>query len=93
MTDETYLAKLRTQLAEIDAKIREAERRHDSGAPAQRVEAAGELALLRDRRHEISARMEEAAREGATSWSTLHAELKADMDSLGTALERWLRSY
>ncbi len=93
MTDDTYLAKLRAQLADVDAKIASAERRHDSGAPADKVAAAGELAMLRDRRHEISERMEQAAAQGAKDWSSLHAELETDLESLGIAVERWLRSY
>jgi hypothetical protein len=93
MARETYLEHLEKRLGLVDAKIAKARARHDKGAPREKVETAGELALLEAKHQELSKKIKDAADHHAEDWSVFHTETQEDLDALLEALDRWITHH
>jgi hypothetical protein len=88
MSKEAFRLELRARLKELGEQIAAAEARHDAGAYAARVDAAGELLLLNRRKAEILAKIERLEHEPDGPWETLKTEIEEDLDAINVALRR-----
>ncbi len=93
MADSMYIDDLKQRLRRVEREIAEARRHVESGKPADKTRAAGELAVLEDRHKELDQRLHEAERDDAEDWSATHSGFREQLDSLGDALERWIGSH
>ncbi len=92
MTDN-YIEDLKQRLGRLEHEMQEARRRVETGEPADRVRASGDLAELEARHKTLEARLADAEKHDAGDWSDTHRTLRQDLDSLGDALEHWATSH
>ena len=88
MSKEALKLQLHVRLKEVGEEIAAAEKRHDAGEFAERVDAAGSLVLLNQRKAEIVAKIERLEREPEGLWETLKTEIEEDLDAVGAMLRR-----
>jgi predicted nucleic acid-binding Zn-ribbon protein len=90
---DSYIDDLKQRLRRLEHEMQEARRRIDTGQPADRVRASGDLAELEARHKELERRLADAEKHHAGDWSDTHRGLRQELDSLGDALERWTTSH
>ncbi len=88
MSKDAFRLQLQVRLKEVGKEIAEAEARHTAGDFAGRVNAAGELVLLNQRKAEILAKIERLEHEPEGLWEALKTEIEEDFDAIGAALRR-----
>ncbi len=88
MSKEAFRQQLRIRLREVGAEISEAESRLTGVALEARVQAAGDLALLRERQRDILAKLDRLEHEPDGAWEALKTEIEEDLDAVGAALRR-----
>jgi len=93
MTNENYLQSLNAKIQAIDFEITKAQRLFEEGKLADKVTAAGDLAILNDRKQALSEKIESAAAHHAEDWSTLHSDFEKSLDALSEELEQWITSH
>jgi hypothetical protein len=90
VTDLVQTRFLRQRLATLDAQIASARGRIASGAPDDRIDAHGDLEVLRRRRDSLDKRMNEIEAGVDTPWERVGAEMQQDIALLEDDLKRWM---
>ena len=88
MSKDAFRQQLQVRLKEVSKEIAAAEERHHGAELADRVHAAGELAVLKQREAEILAKIEKLEHEPDGVWETLKTEIEEDLDAIGAAIQR-----
>jgi hypothetical protein len=88
MSKEAFREYLLNRLSSLDGRIQEMERRLAQGEPREKVEAAGELVILKERQAGVAAKFAKLQNEPEGTWENLRTEIEEDFDSLAVAVER-----
>jgi len=88
MSTEAFRDHLTHRLARIRQAIADAERQQSEGDLATSVKAAGQIAVLKRREQEVTAKLDRLATAPPGLWGGLTSEIAEDIDSLGLAVER-----
>ena len=88
MSKEVYREELERRLGALDARLDEAEEMLVRGRALTKVEAAGEIAILKDRRRALAAKLARLEREPEGTWEGLKTEIEEDYDAVVEGLER-----
>jgi hypothetical protein len=88
MSKEVYRGELERRLGALDMRLEEAEEMLVSGRALTKVEAAGEIAILKDRRRALTAKLARLEREPEGTWEGLKTEIEEEFDSIVESLER-----
>ncbi|HWA64035.1 MAG TPA: hypothetical protein VG939_21865 [Caulobacteraceae bacterium] len=89
MPIQTIKNDTRDLLKEADKKVALAERRLAEGTPAEKVQAAGDLSVLKRHRAELAARLDELDKAKDGALPTLAERLKEEGMLLRQALENF----
>ena len=82
MSKEVYREELERRLGALDARLDEAEEMLVGGRALTKVEAAGEIAILKDRRRALAAKLARLEREPEGTWEGLKTEIEEDYDAV-----------
>lgn len=93
MTGQNYLRDLKERLRSLDTRIADARQRLKSGAPKDKVAAAGDLGVLEKRHKALEEKIASASEHDADQWSTAHVELQQEADDISRLIERWLANH
>jgi len=90
MADSNAPDLLLSELGRLSARINEAERKLTSGPPPQKVEAAGDLAELRQRAASIEERLHQIRQNGPAGENDVKTGIELELRDLADAFERWV---
>lgn len=94
MAKAEYQAHLERRLADLSLGIRKARRRLDESPELQaKVEAAGEVAALEERRERVREKLERLGHEPEGAWEEVKTWVEQELDYLDARLDRWLDRY
>ena len=88
MLKSVYQSDLEERLTGLKARIQVIEEGLDRDSPVDRVHAVGQLAILKQRLHDLTEKFESVRTEGDGLYAKVTSELDADIGSIGNALER-----
>jgi hypothetical protein len=88
MSKEVYRDEIERRLGALDARLEEAEEMLVRGKALTKVEAAGEIAILKERRRALEAKLARLEREPEGTWERLRTEIEEDYDAVVEGLER-----
>jgi len=87
---QDYVKHLEAMLSGVDRGIEKAKARFEQSETAEKVKALAELAELRIRHDDLTARIAEAKEKGSEEWSSLRTGFQEEADGLKDTLEIWL---
>ena len=90
MSKTEYLSDLNRRLGELEARVKADKRRVAGGSPRERVEAAGDLALVEKRLAETRSKLARLEAEPEGAWEDFKAEMEEDLDHLERSFDRWV---
>jgi len=90
MSKAAHLANLQQQLHRHEERLAADEKRLAEGTPKERVEAAGDLAIARQRIEATRQKIEHLEAAPDTGWENLKAEIEQDLGFIESAFDRWL---
>ena len=93
MSKKVYLSHLQQRASDLESRIAQDKERLQSGAPEDKVKAAGDLAGLEDRLAEVKAKIAKIEAEPEGAWEGLKTEIEEDVDDLEASFERWVARH
>jgi hypothetical protein len=81
---------IRSQLLRIDERLLEIEAQLAAGTPRDKVEAAGELAFLKQQKQDLEQRLARLQTLPEGTWSTIREWLREEATMLERRLEGWI---
>ncbi len=90
MSKAAHLTNLQKQLRRHEERLAADEKRLAEGTQKERVEAAGDLAIVRQRIDATRKKIEHLEAAPDTAWENLKAEIEQDLGFVESAVERWL---
>lgn len=90
MSKAAYLSYLKRRILKFETQMQADKKRLAGGSPRQKVEAAGELAIVEERLAKAKEKLArlEAAPAGAAEG--LRSEIEEDFDIMEAAFDRWV---
>ena len=88
MLKSVHQSDLEERLTGLRARIQVIQEGLDRDSPADRVHAAGQLAILKQRLHDLTEKFERVRTAGDGLYANVKSELEEDISSIGNALER-----
>lgn len=90
MSKAAHLASLQQQLHRHEVRLAADERRLADGTQKERVAAAGDLAIVRQRIDTTRQKIAHLEAAPDTGWENLKAEIEQDLGFIESAFDRWL---
>lgn len=88
MSKDALRLQLQVRLKQVSKDVAEAESRLAADELSDRVHAAGDLAVLKQREAAIKAKIDRLEHEPDGLWESLKTEIEEDLDAIGDALKR-----
>ncbi len=88
-----YVDDLSEKLRAVKLDIIDAQQQMSVGTMANRVAAAGELAMLESRQKNLCDSIQHAEKHHAEDWSAIRTGLQQDVDAIQESFINWLHKY
>lgn len=89
MSKKEYMADLGRRIEELDARIRDDRQRIESGAALDKIDAAGDLAMVEKRLDETKAKLARLGAEPEGIWQNVKAEFERELDFIKASFSHW----
>ena len=93
MSKAEYLSHLRRRLQDLNSRMAADQKRLASGSPREKVEAAGDLALVEKHLAETKAKLSRLEAEPEGAWENFKTEIEEDFNDLEAAFDRWVERH
>ena len=90
MSKTAYLSYLKRRLQKLEVRMKADRKRLAGGSLPEKVEAAGDLALLEGRLEVTKEKLSRLEAESVGSWENFKTEIEQNFDSVEAAFDRWV---
>jgi hypothetical protein len=81
------------RLKDLQIRLESDKRRLETGTSKEKVEAAGDLALVETRLTDLKEKIDDAERSSEGSWENFKVELEEDVGAVEDAVAHWIEKY
>ncbi|MEJ1995891.1 MAG: hypothetical protein P8X75_11900 [Limibacillus sp.] len=93
MKKTAHVRHLTERIKDLELRLGADKARLETGTPSEKVEAAGDLALVERRIADLEEKLKKAEAEPEGFWERVKDELEEDIGSIETAFSRWTDKY
>ena len=93
MKKTAHLRHLTEKIKDLQLRLGADKARLETGTPNEKVEAAGDLALVERQLADLQEKLKKAEAEPEGFWERVKDELDEDIGSIETAISRWTDKY
>lgn len=93
MAKAEYLAHLKSRLQDLESRMNADRKRLAEGSAREKVEAAGDLALVEKHLAETKAKLTKLQAEPEGAWANFKAEIDEDLGNLESSFDRWSEQH
>jgi len=93
MNKASHVHHLKQRIKDLEVRLELETKQLEEGSPSEKVEAAGDLAVVQSRLEDMNKRLAKAQEGHDGVWENIKAEFEDDVGSIETSVARWMEKY